>query len=249
MLLTLCVLLSEWCVRFGVGMLVPLQDAAAGCCCQIFLRSSRGRSVARGKWLQRKGLTKHKFWSCKRTKVQNWEVWGVIRVWFGHDSGYDSETIFFWIEEDLLLESLLPTVKLLRLLLNGCNGSTCQTTLDRTWIWRMWSYMRMYDLYPPACRRLFWMFFSCTFSSATLRLMFLFDGFLVWLPASQPATSGVILLISLISNTASSQPRSQPAATSQPYSQPPNRQQQLSQPPSQPASQPASQKPEPASLG
>ena len=152
---------------------------------------------------------------------------------------------FFWSEEDLLLESLLPTVNLLRLLLNGCNGSTCQTTLDRTWIWRMWSYMRMYDLYPPACRRLFWMFFSCTFSSATLRLMFLFDGFLVWLPASQPATAGVILLISLISNTASSQPRSQPAATSQPYSQPPNRQQQLSQPPSQPASQ----KPEPASLG
>ena len=31
-----------------------------------------------------------------------------------------------------------------------------------------------------------WMFFSCTFSSATLRLLFLFDGFLVWLPASQP---------------------------------------------------------------
>ena len=61
MLLTLCVLLSEWCVRFGVGMLVPLRDAAAGCCCQIFLRSSRGRSVARGKWLQRKELTKHKF--------------------------------------------------------------------------------------------------------------------------------------------------------------------------------------------
>ena len=29
---------------------------------------------------------------------------------------------------------------------------------------------------------------SCTFSSATLRLMFLFDGVLVWLPASQPAS-------------------------------------------------------------
>ena len=128
-----CLLLSEWCVRFGVGMLVPLQDAAAGCCCQIFLRSSRWRRVARGKWLQRKELTKHKFWSCKRTKVQNWEVWGMVRVWFGHDSGYDSEIHFFWIREDLLLESLFPTVNLLRLLLNGCNGSTCQTTLDRTW--------------------------------------------------------------------------------------------------------------------
>ena len=97
--------------------------------------------------------------------------------------------------------------------------------------------MHIYNLYPPACRRLFWMFFSCTFSSATLRLMFLFDGFLVWLPASQPAAARVIPLISLISNTASSQPRSQPAATSQPYSQPPNQQQQLSQPPSQPDTQ------------
>jgi len=27
------VLLSEWCVRFGAGMLVTLQGAA-GCCCQ-----------------------------------------------------------------------------------------------------------------------------------------------------------------------------------------------------------------------
>ena len=66
--------------------------------------------------------------------------------------------------------------------------------------------------------------------------------------ASQPAAARVIPHISLISNTASSQPRSQPAATSQPYSQPPNQQQQLSQPPSQPASHPESH-PEPASLG
>ena len=83
---------------------------------------------------------------------------------------------------------------------------------------------------------------------ASLLDVLLMYGFFVWLPASQPAsqpaTAGVIPLISLISNTASSQPRSQPAATSQPYSQPPNQQQQLSQPPSQPASHP-----EPASLG
>ena len=154
----------------------------------------------------------------------------------------------------MLLESLFPTVNLLRLLL-------CQ--------WLQWLdlpddlgqdlnmknvkiSMHIYDLYPPACPRRFWMFFSCTFSSATLRLMFLFDGVLVWLPASQPASqpaaARVIPHISLISNTASSQPRSQPAATSQPYSQPPNQQQQLSQPPSQPASHPESH-PEPASLG
>ena len=50
-----------------------------------------------------------------------------------------------------------------------------------------------------------------------------------------------IPLISLISNTASSQPRSQPAATSQPFSQPPNQQQQLSGPPNQPATHPATQ--------
>ena len=121
-------------------MLVPLQDAAAGCCCRIFRRSSRRHSVARGEWLHRKELTKHKFWYCKCTKVQAWEVWGMIRVWFGHDSGYDSETHLFWIQEALLLESFFPTINLLRLLLNGCNGSTCQTTLDRTWIWRMWRF-------------------------------------------------------------------------------------------------------------
>ena len=74
--------------------------------------------------------------------------------------------------------------------------------------------MHIYDLYSPACRCLFWMFFSYTFSSATLRLMFLFDGFLAWLPASQPATAGVILPISLISliRQHSKQPATQPAS-------------------------------------
>ena len=78
-------------------MLVPLQDAAAGCCCRIFLRNSRRRSVARGEWLQRKELTKHKFWSCKCTKVQNWEVWGMIRVWFGNPSVLDSGSFVAWV--------------------------------------------------------------------------------------------------------------------------------------------------------
>ena len=74
-----------------------MQDATAGCRSRIFLRSSRRRSVARGEWLQRKRfmLTKRKFWSCKCTKVQNWEVWGMIRVWFGYDSGYGSGTHVF----------------------------------------------------------------------------------------------------------------------------------------------------------
>ena len=26
-------LLLEWCVRFGGGLVVPLQGAASGCCC------------------------------------------------------------------------------------------------------------------------------------------------------------------------------------------------------------------------
>ena len=78
------VLQLKWCVRFGVGMLVPLQDAAAGCCCRIFLRSSRRRSAWRVAAKKRFMLTKH--------------------------------------------------------------------------------------FNPPACRRVFWMFFWCTFSSATLRL-------------------------------------------------------------------------------
>ena len=69
---------------------------------------------------------------------------GKFEVWFGYDSGMIRgmirKPILFWIQEALLLESLFPTVNLLRLLLDGCNGSTCQTTLDRTWIWRMWRF-------------------------------------------------------------------------------------------------------------
>ena len=73
------VLQLKWSVHFRVGMLVPLQDAAAGCCGRILFRSSRRCTVVRGEWLQKK-LTKHKFWSCKSTKIQNWEIWGIIRV-------------------------------------------------------------------------------------------------------------------------------------------------------------------------
>ena len=57
-------------------MLVPLQDAAAGCCRRIFLRSNRRRSVGRGEWLQRKDF-------CSQNTSSD------------HDSGYDLETHFF----------------------------------------------------------------------------------------------------------------------------------------------------------
>ena len=30
-------LLLEWCVRFGAGLLMPLQDAAASCCSRLLL--------------------------------------------------------------------------------------------------------------------------------------------------------------------------------------------------------------------
>ena len=39
------VLLSEWYAPFGAGMLVPLQDATAGCCCQSGVRAL-GRTPA-----------------------------------------------------------------------------------------------------------------------------------------------------------------------------------------------------------
>ena len=146
--------------------------------------------------------------------------------------------IFFWIQEALLLETLFPTVNLLRLLL-------CQ--------WLQWLdlpddlgqdlnmknakiSMHIYDLYPPACRRLFWTHLPL----AQLRLGLCSSSTEFWFgcqPASQPAAARVIPLISLIIS-ATQQAASH--AASQPYSQ----QQQLSQPPSQPASHP-----EPASLG
>ena len=162
---------------------------------------------------------------------------GSLRYDSGMIRGMIRKRIFFWIQEALLLESLFPTINLLRLLLNGCNGSTCQTTLDRTWIWRMWRFKCTSMIY---IRRPAGVSSGCSshVPLAQLRLGLCSSSTDFWLVASQPATAGVILLISLISNTASSQPRSQPAATSQPYSQPPNQQQQLSQPPSQPASQP-----------
>ena len=101
---------------FGFGMLVPLQDAAAGCCCRIFLRSRRRRSVARGEWLQRKELTKHKFWSCKCTMVQNWEVWGMIRawfgVWFGNPSFLNSGSFVAWVSFSHRQRSTIATLSM-----------------------------------------------------------------------------------------------------------------------------------------
>ena len=64
--------LLEWRVRSGAGLLVPLQ----GCCSESGARFGVGVLVP----LQdaAAGLTKHKFWSCKCAKVQNWEVWGML---------------------------------------------------------------------------------------------------------------------------------------------------------------------------
>ena len=148
---------------------------------------------------------------------------GKFEVWFGYDSGMIRgmirKPIFFWIQEALLLESLFPTVNLLWLLLNGCNGSTCQTTLDRTWICRMWRFKCTSMIY---IRRPAGVSSGCSshVPLVQLRLGLCSSSTDFWFgcqPASQPAAHRVIPLISLISNTASSQARSQPAATSQPY--------------------------------
>ena len=168
---------------------------------------------------------------------------GSLRYDSGMIRGMIRKPIFFWIQEALLLESLFPTVNLLRLLLNGCNGSTCQTTLDRTWIWRMWRFKCTSMIY---IRRPAGVSSGCSshVPLVQLRLGLCSSSTVFWLgcqpasqPASQPAAHRVIPLISLISNTASSQARSQPAATSQPYTSSSNW-----------ASHLASQ-PEPASLG
>ena len=157
----------------------------------------------------------------------------MIRAWFGVWFGNPS---FFEFRKLCCLSLFFPPSTYYDCyFVNGCNGSTCQTTLDRTWIWRMWRsqctsmiYIRRPAGVSSGC--------SSHVPLAQIRHVPLRRSF--GLVASQPAAARVIPLISLISNTASSQPRSQPAATSQPYSQPPNQQQQLSQPPSQPASQP-----------
>ena len=113
----------------------------------------------------------------------------MIRVWFGAWSGNP----FFLNSGSLLLEYLFPTVNLTTL-----SMTTIARPARRPWIGpkyeeyedlntHLWFISAgIYNLYPPACRHLFWMFFSCTFSSGTLRLMFLLDGVLGWLPASQP---------------------------------------------------------------
>ena len=126
-------------------------------------------------------LTKQ-FWSCKGTKVQNWEVWGMIWAWFG-----------VWFRDPFLLNSgnfvawvFFPTVNLPRLLLNGCNGSTCQATLDRTWIWRMWrskytsmSYIRQPAGVSSGCSS------DVPLATVLLRRKF---GLAASQPASQPAS-------------------------------------------------------------
>ena len=132
---------------------------------------------------------------------------GMIRAWFGVWFGNPS---FFEFRKLCCLNLFFPPSTYYDCyFVNGCNGSTCQTTLDRTWMWRFQCTSMIYIRRPAE----FW--FGCQPASK---------------PASQPAAARVIPL------AASSQPRSQPAATSQPYSQPPKQQQQqLSQPPSQPA--------------
>ena len=161
MLLPLC-MLSGWCVRFGAGMLVPLEcrckvlvegvaccqsgvyslERACWCRCRVLLQGAAVKVVCALElacWchcrmlLQGSQNTSSDLANAPRFRI------GKFEAWFGYDSGYDSETLFFGIQEALLLESLFLSVNLPQLL--RCNGSTCQTTLGRTWIhwiWRVW---------------------------------------------------------------------------------------------------------------
>ena len=168
-------------------MLVPLQDAAAG-------------------------LT-----SCDRANVPRFRI-GKFEAWFGYDSGYDSETLFLdsgsFVASFLFLSVNLP--QLLRAMARPARRpragpeyieyEKCEDLNTHLWF---------ISACLPAC-----LLSGCSSDAPLAQLCFqwfLFNGFLVWLPASQPATARVILLISLISlsnNTASP-------------SQPPNQQQQL----------------------
>ena len=61
---------------------------------------------------------------------------GMIRAWFGVWFGNPS---FFEFRKLCCLSLFFPPSTYYDCyFVNGCNGSTCQTTLDRTWIWRMW---------------------------------------------------------------------------------------------------------------
>ena len=61
---------------------------------------------------------------------------GMIRAWFGVWFGNP----FFFEFGKLCCLSLFfpPSTYYDCYFVNGCNDSTCQTTLDRIWIWRMW---------------------------------------------------------------------------------------------------------------
>ena len=138
---------SSWCrcrvllQGAAVKVVRALLESAYWCHCRmplqvlltIFLKSSRSSQNT----------------SSDLANVPKFRIWK-FEVWFGHDSGYDSDTHFFEFRK-LCCLSLFPTVNLPRLLLNGCNDTTCQTTLDRAWIWRIWR--SKYTSMPPACRR------------------------------------------------------------------------------------------------
>ena len=191
----------KWCVHalwsWHVGAI------AGCCCCRIFLRSTRRRSPWRVVAKKRFVLTKHKFCPSKWTKELGslrYDL-GMIRAWFG-----------VWFGNPILLNSgsfvdwvFSPTVNLPRLLLNGSSGSTWQATLQRTSIWRIWrsKYTSMRERERERESEIDgwmdgWMdgwvdsrpgsvdtsLAQLSLGSAKLRLMFLFDGFLVWLPAN-----------------------------------------------------------------
>ena len=154
-----------------------------------FLRSSRRRSVARGEWLQRK-KNSHKTQVLILQMYQGSELGslrydsGMIRAWFVVWFG---NPFFFEFRKLCCLSLFFPPSTY-----HDCYLMAAMARPAR----RPWTGPE-HEEYEDLNFAHLWFIPAALpaslldvlpFSSATLRLMFLFDGFLVWLPASQPAS-------------------------------------------------------------
>ena len=152
--------------------------AIAGC--RIFLRSSRRRSVARGEWLQRKDFS-HKTQVLILQMYQGSEL-GSLRYDSGMIRGMVRKPIFFEFRKLCCLSLFFPPSTY-----HDCYLMAAMARPAR----RPWTGPE-HEEYEDLNAHLWFipaalpasLLDVLAFSSATLRLMFLFDGILVWLPAS-----------------------------------------------------------------
>ena len=118
------------------------KGASEGCCCALqgavvgFFSEAAG-PVANGCKEKSSQNTSSDLANVPRFRI------GKFEVWFGYDSGMIRgmirKPIFFEFRKLCCLSLFFPPSTYYDCyFVNGCNGSTCQTTLDRTWVWRMW---------------------------------------------------------------------------------------------------------------